>query len=346
MTGLPSTRHDGIVMIARSNCPARQDHERQDNIMSLLAMSAFIAGGLVLLVAGGESLVRGASGLAARLGLPSLLIGLVVVGFGTSMPELTTSITAALENAPDIAVGNVIGSNIANILLILGLAALVRPLAVDPGPFRRDGTALALSALLGAGLIAFFGLERWGGTILLAGLVTYLAISWHTGRQDAAAATDIGPAAVPAGRLGIDLTFLAAGFAGVIGGAWLLVEGAVAAASALGVSQAVIGLTIVAVGTSLPELATSLSAARRGEGEIAFGNIVGSNIFNILGILGITALISPIHVTGSLAGFDLVVMLAVTLLMLAIVIRQRRIGRLAGLVFLLLYAAYIASMAV
>ncbi|HCY54133.1 MAG TPA: sodium:calcium antiporter, partial [Oceanicaulis sp.] len=150
-------------------------------------MSAFIAGGLVLLVAGGESLVRGASGLAARLGLPSLLIGLVVVGFGTSMPELTTSITAALENAPDIAVGNVIGSNIANILLILGLAALVRPLAVDPGPFRRDGTALALSALLGAGLIAFFGLERWGGAILLAGLVTYLAISWHTGRQDAAA---------------------------------------------------------------------------------------------------------------------------------------------------------------
>lgn len=313
--------------------------------MTALTMTAFILAGLVLLVAGGESLVRGATGLAARLGMSPLLIGLVVVGFGTSTPELTTSITAALDNAPDIAVGNVIGSNIANILLILGLAALVRPMAVDPAPFRRDGTALALSALLGAGLIAVFGLERLSGAILLAGLLAYLVISWRTDTASVPAASNTGTAVMPSGRLVRDIAFLAAGFAGVIGGAWLLVEGAVAAATALGVSQAVIGLTIVAVGTSLPELATSLSAARRGEGAIAFGNIVGSNIFNILGILGITALISPLRVTGSLAGQDLVIMLAATGLLLITVFWRRQIARITGALFLLLYAAYIASMA-
>lgn len=311
--------------------------------MSVTVMVLLIAGGLAALLAGGESLVRGAAGLATRLGLSPLLIGLVVVGFGTSMPELTTSITAALDGAPDIAVGNVIGSNIANILLILGLAALVRPLAIDLRPFQRDGTALALSALLGAGMIAFFGLERWGGAILLAGLAAYLAVSWWTGRQTPAA--DDAIATAPKSRLWIDLAFLALGFAGVIGGAWLLVEGAVAAASALGVSQAVIGLTIVAVGTSLPELATSLSAARKGEGEIAFGNIVGSNIFNILGILGITALISPLQVTGSLAGSDLVIMLGATALLLVLALWKQRIARLAGALFLVLYAAYITSLA-
>jgi cation:H+ antiporter len=313
--------------------------------MTALAMTALILAGLVLLVAGGESLVRGATGLATRLGMSPLLIGLVVVGFGTSTPELTTSITAALDNAPDIAVGNVLGSNIANILLILGVAALVRPMAVDPAPFRRDGTALALSAMLGAVLIAAFGLERLSGAILLAGLLAYLVISWRTDTASAGTAS-VPPAIHSApGRLVRDIAFLAAGFAGVIGGAWLLVEGAVAAAGALGVSQAVIGLTIVAVGTSLPELATSLSAARRGEGAIAFGNIVGSNIFNILGILGITALISPLRVTGSLAGQDLVIMLAATGLLLITVFWRRQIARITGALFLLLYAAYIASMA-
>jgi len=306
-------------------------------------MLAFMAGGIIVLVAGGEFLVRGAAGLAVRLGLSPLLIGLIVVGFGTSTPELTTSVTAALEGAPDIAVGNVIGSNIANILLILGLAALLRPITINMAPFRRDGTALALSALLGAGLIAFTGLERWAGALLAVMLVAYIAISWwtDTGKQDNA-----GSVAAPALRLPLSLVMLAVGFAGVIGGAWLLVQGAVAAASALGVSQAIIGLTIVAVGTSLPELAATLSAVRRGEGEMAFGNIVGSNIFNILGILGVAALITPMRVTGSLAGSDLLIMLGATALLLWAAFRHGRISRIYGAVFLALYAAYITSMAV
>lgn len=305
-------------------------------------MLALMAGGIIVLVAGGEILVRGATGLALRLGLSPLLIGLVVVGFGTSTPELTTSVTAALEGAPDIAVGNVIGSNIANILLILGLAALIRPIPIRTGPFRRDGAALALSAVLGAGLIAFAGLERWAGALLAVALLAYIAISWwtDTGKQD-----DAGGVTAPAGRLLPSLLLLAGGFAGVIGGAWLLVEGAVAAAGALGVSQAVIGLTIVAIGTSLPELATSLSAARRGQGDIAFGNIIGSNIFNILGILGVAAMISPMQVTGSLAGSDLAVMLGATALLLWAAFRHGRISRIYGALLLILYGAYIASMA-
>lgn len=311
--------------------------------MSVLMMLAFMAGGIIVLVAGGEFLVRGAAGLAVRLGLSPLLIGLVVVGFGTSTPELTTSVTAALEGAPDIAVGNVIGSNIANILLILGLAALLCPITINMAPFRRDGTALALSALLGAGLIAFAGLERWAGAVLALMLVAYIAISWwtDTGKQDNA-----GSVAAPALKLPLSLVMLAGGFAGVIGGAWLLVQGAVAAASALGVSQAIIGLTIVAVGTSLPELAATLSAVRRGEGEMAFGNIVGSNIFNILGILGVAALITPMRVTGSLAGSDLLIMLGATALLMWAAFRHGRISRIYGAVFLALYAAYITSMAV
>ncbi|WP_429910625.1 calcium/sodium antiporter [Glycocaulis sp.] len=313
--------------------------------MTITMTVLFIGAGLALLVAGGESLVRGASGLARRLGISPLLIGLVVVGFGTSTPELTTSMAAALRDAPEIAVGNVIGSNIANILLILGLAALLRPIRIDPRPFRRDGTALAISALAGAVALAFVGLERWVGAVLLTGLAVYLLVSWLTSRDRSAAQEEAAPATRPAGRLRVELAFLGAGFAGVIFGAGLLVDGAVSAATALGVSQAVIGLTIVAVGTSLPELAASLSAARRGEGDIAFGNIVGSNIFNILGILGITALVSPLQVTGGLAGSDLGVMLAASALLLALAIWKQRLSRLHGAIFLALYAAYIASMA-
>ena len=304
----------------------------------------FIGAGLALLVAGGESLVHGASGLARRLGISPLLIGLVVVGFGTSTPELTTSIAAALRDAPEIAVGNVIGSNIANILLILGLAALLRPIRIDPRPFRRDGSTLAISALAGAGALAFVGLERWVGAALLAGLAVYLLVSWFSDKDRSAAQAEAAPATGPAGRLWVELGFLAAGFVGVILGAGLLVDGAVSAATALGVSQAVIGLTIVAVGTSLPELAASLSAARRGEGDIALGNIVGSNIFNILGILGITALVSPLQVTGGLAGSDLGVMLAASALLLTIAIWKQRLSRLHGAIFLVLYAAYIAAL--
>lgn len=312
--------------------------------MTITMTVLFIGAGLALLVAGGESLVHGASGLARRLGISPLLIGLVVVGFGTSTPELTTSIAAALRDAPEIAVGNVIGSNIANILLILGLAALLRPIRIDPRPFRRDGSALAISALAGAGALAFVGLERWVGAALLAGLAVYLLVSWLTDKDRSAPQGEAAPATRPAGRLWVEITFLAAGFVGVIAGAGLLVDGAVSAATALGVSQAVIGLTIVAVGTSLPELAASLSAARRGEGDIAFGNIVGSNIFNILGILGITALVSPLQVTGGLAGSDLGVMLAASALLLVLAIWKQRLSRLHGAIFLVLYAAYIGAL--
>ncbi len=299
-----------------------------------------LALGFVLLVGGGEALVRGAVSVASRLGVSPLLIGLTLVGFGTSTPELVTSLQAAFDGLPGIAVGNVVGSNIANVLLILGVAAVITPVAVARAGFGRDGAALAVATLLCVGVILYGALDRWLGGVLIAALATYLVLAYLTDRADTPdAAADT--AALP-GPLWLALALAVGGIAVTILGARLAVDAAVALALVWGMSETVVGLTIVAVGTSLPELVTSVMAALRREPAIAFGNVVGSNIYNILGILGVTALVRPIAVPAQIAGLDVWVMSGATVALVAAVVVWQRIGRGTGAAFLAAYAGYTA----
>ena len=294
----------------------------------------YLAGGLVALFLGGESLVRGAVGIARKLALPPLLIGLTVVGFGTSTPELLVSVDAALRGSPDIAIGNIVGSNIGNILLIVGVTALIWPIRVLGATLARDsmimlGAALALVPVFWLGQI-----ERPAGGLLVAGLNAFLAWAYlHPADNPEDDDTPVAPIWQTA-------LWVAVGRAGLMLGARFLIDGAVNIARGYGISEAFIGLTIVAVGTSLPELATSLIAALRRQSEIAIGNIVGSNIFNVLGILGITALIAPIPVAPRFLTFDLPILLVATLVLL-VLLRRASIGRGAGVVLLAAYAIYV-----
>jgi cation:H+ antiporter len=292
-----------------------------------------IAAGLALLFAGGEGLVRGAVALATRLGLSPLVIGLTVVGFGTSMPELMVSLDAALKGSGDVALGNVIGSNIANVLLILGLSALVWPISTRGLDLRRDLFAMMLATVATWGLLSFGTVSAWGGAALAGGLVIYLSLAMRSGDTD--------DASVPAPSLGMvpALVLIAVALGALVLGARFLVDGASSIARNIGVSEAYIGLTVVAVGTSLPELATSLVAALRRQTAIALGNVVGSNIFNLFGILGVTALIVPVPVAGRFVTSDLPVLVAVSLLLVFVVARGG-LGRLGGAALLVAYAAY------
>ncbi|TRO97195.1 calcium/sodium antiporter [Glycocaulis profundi] len=316
---------------------------------SLPLAAAMIAGGLVLLVASGEALVKGAGGLALKFGVSPLLVGLVIVGFGTSMPEMTTSVQAALSGSPGVAVGNVVGSNIANILLILAVAAIIAPMAVDGRAFGRDGPALAAAMVIVAGALAFLPMGRLTGAALFALLIAYVLASYVIDRRlkDAGAALHASEAqaVAPAARAPVAAAMTLAGLIGVIGGAWLLVTGAVAVAGGLGVSEAVIGLTVVAVGTSLPELAATISAARRGQGGMALGTVVGSNIFNGLGILGAAAMAAPFTVPARMIGLDLWVMLAASAILIGFAVTGWRIDRREGALMLALYIAYTAWLA-
>ena len=298
--------------------------------------------GFALLVAGGEALVRGAVSMAGRLGVSPLLIGLTLVGFGTSTPELVTSLQAALDGLPGIAVGNVVGSNVANILLILGVAALIAPLSVARRGFGRDGTALALATLLCVVAILHGMLDRWLGGVLLAALAGYLVWAYLTDRTaapDPDATADVAP--LP-GPLWLALVLALGGIAVTILGARLAVDAAATLALLWGLSETVVGLTIVAVGTSLPELVTSVMAALRRQSAIAFGNVVGSNVYNILGILGVTALVRPIAVPPQIAALDVWVMVAATAALIAAVVLRQRIGRATGAGFVAAYAGYTA----
>ncbi|MCM2563905.1 calcium/sodium antiporter [Lutimaribacter sp. EGI FJ00015] len=308
-----------------------------------------LAAGLVLLLLGGDLLVRGAVALAARLGLSPLLIGLTIVGFGTSTPELVTSINAALAGAPGIALGNVVGSNIANIGLILGLAALIAPISVARGEFRRDAVWLLAATLVGLGLAQVGVIGRGAGAGLLVGMAAYLVWAYVSDRRNTAQAV-LAPqdtdAVLPRPRHpAVALLLVVGGIAATVWGAHLLVGAAMTLARGWQVPEAVIGLTLVAVGTSLPELATSVMAALRRQGAVAFGNVVGSNIFNLLGILGATALLHPLRVPAGIAAVDVWVMLAATLALIGVAVTGWRIRRAEGAVLLALYVAYIAAMA-
>ena len=295
--------------------------------------------GLILLLAGGEVLVRGSTALAERFGVPHFVVGVVIVGFGTSTPELVTSIEAALVGAPGISVGNIVGSNIANILLILGLTAALTPIAVDRAVLRQDGAIALAVAVACLGLALFDVIDRLTGALLIAGLVAYLYLTIrHPACPDCPLPQE-GEAA-PA-RLPVAVLLALGGLAMVLFGADLLVSSAIRLARSTGVSESVIGLTVVAVGTSLPELATSLVAAYRRQTDMALGNILGSNIYNVLGILGLTAVVKPIDMPDDIAGADLWVMVGATLLLMVFATTGRRICRLEGLGFLALYGGYI-----
>lgn len=295
----------------------------------------FLLGGLLGLFLGGEALVRGSVGIARRMAISPLLIGLTVVGFGTSTPELLVSVDAALRGVPDIAIGNIIGSNIGNILLIVGLSALVWPIRVTGSTLRRDTAVMVLAALA---LIPLF----WGADGAVVGhafgdrpdRLSALGVSQarrKTADDDPAPMLPLWQAAL----------WVALGLVALMVGARFLVDGAVTIARGYGISEAFIGVSIVAVGTSLPELATSLIAAFRRKSEIAIGNILGSNIFNVLGILGVTALIAPIPVAARFLSFDLPVMVAASLVLTGLLVAWSRIGRLTGIGLLLAYITYI-----
>ena len=304
-------------------------------------------GGFLFLFGGGELLLRGAVGLARIFGLSPLLIGLTVVAAATSMPELMVTLTAGLDGLTDVGVGNVIGSNIANILLILGAAAVIHPIQTYPRMVRRDAGAVLIATALFSGFAVTGPLGWVHGAIMLALLGGYLGFSYWT---EIAAANRDQPAAEKADLAGLGwapagarlaLVTIAAGAGGLVLGSDLLVEGAVAIARAAGISESVIGLTLIALGTSLPELATAVIAARHRHADLALGNALGSNIFNILLVLGALVLIAPVQLAAEVLRFDLWVMAGVTVLLIPIMLSGWRISRLEGGLFLALYAAYI-----
>lgn len=311
-----------------------------------------IIAGLILLAVGGELIVRGAVGIANRIGISPMLAGLTIVGFGTSTPELATSLQAAFAGAPGIALGNVIGSNIANILLILGISALIYPLTVNRLAYRRDAIALMGSALLCAAAVALGTVGPASGIVLLVALVGYIYWAYRSEAAASAAgpdaeaerhiheAEDTTPPAATNGWLLAGMVII--GLAGAIFGARLLVQGAVILAQAAGMSESVIGLTIVAVGTSLPELVACVVAVLRRHMDVAIGNVIGSNIYNICGILGITAIIHPIEVAAEIARFDIWIMLGVTALLLVQLRSGWKVTRIEGAVLVALYAGYTA----
>ncbi len=276
------------------------------------------------------------------------MIGLTLVGLGTSMPELVSSIQAVLRGAPGIAVGNVVGSNIANVLLILGLSALILPIATNRKAFGRDAPVLLGASLLVVAVVLVGEMGAWMGAVFLALLTGYLVYTYFQERSSDSASAQMHSGAGTQDRLAnmpiwAGLLLALGGIAAVIYGADLLVGAAIALARQFEMSETVIGLTLVAVGTSLPELATSVTAARRGRGDLAFGNIVGSNIFNALGIIGTTALVTPIAVPAQIGRFDVSVMLVAAMLLVVFATTGWRLGRREGVVFLVLFGLYLVT---
>jgi len=316
--------------------------------MSVTVWTLLVAG-LVVLAVGAELLVRGASYLARRLGISPVVIGLTVVAFGTSAPELAVSVQSGLAGQADIAVGNVAGSNIFNVLVIRGRPALIAPLVVQQELVRFEVPLVAGLSVLFLVMARDGRISPFDGLLLVGGLAAYTVFVVRKSRREAAsvlaryAGEFGGTAAGPLARLPVQVTFVVGGLGLLVLGATWLVESAVSIARALEISEAVIGLTIVAFGTSVPELATSVVAAMRGERDIAVGNVIGSSMFNLLGIMGIAALVTPggLPVAPALVSFDIPVMIAVAFACLPIFATGNRIARWEGALFLAYYAAYL-----
>ncbi|MCU0792921.1 MAG: calcium/sodium antiporter [Opitutaceae bacterium] len=303
--------------------------------------------GLVALYFGAEALVKGGAGLALRLGLTPLVIGLTVIAFGTSSPEMVVSVQATLGGNGAISVGNVVGSNICNIALILGLCALISPMRADLQVIRREVPIMIGVSVFALLILADGRVARWEGALLLLSLIAYTAITVRQARAATAAGVDPAVEKEFSDEVGQDrprglafsIVSVIGGLAVLIVGSHFFVEAAVSLATKWGMSQIAIGLTIVAVGTSLPELATSLLAAFKRQGDVAIGNVVGSNIFNVLGILGVAALLRPIDVP-ALSWVDLGVMLGVSIALLPVVRSGGRISRGEGALLLAAYIGY------
>ncbi|MCP5404752.1 MAG: calcium/sodium antiporter [Pseudomonadaceae bacterium] len=305
----------------------------------------YVLAGLLLLFAGGEGLVRGSVAVAEKLKVSKLLIGMAVVGFGTSAPELMVSVQAALNGQPAVAVGNVVGSNIANMLLIGGVAMLLAPLAADDKAVLRDGWVMVLVTLLILAQGVYGGvIGRTEGALMVAVLACYLAYAYRSERKRALADLKLEEEVLPIGKasLGFSLFAVAGGLLMLVLGADLLVEGAVNIAKGFGVSEAVIGLTLVAVGTSLPELAATLVAAWKKHNEVILGNIIGSNIFNVLSILGITAMVKPVPLDNRFVVQDIPFALLVSVAMVWLIGLTGKLNRTAGVLFMLAYVGYMA----
>jgi cation:H+ antiporter len=297
--------------------------------------------GLVLTIAGSDQLVRGAASLARRLGMSPFVIGVTIVAFGTSAPELFTSVRASLDGFGDLGAGNVVGSNIANICFILGVASILRPIAVSRSVVVRDAPLMLGVSLVATLLMLDRSLSRIEGGCLLGGIGLYVWYNYRAGRAEPEGEK---PKAdeVPSSRATLsDSLRTAFGLLGLLAGSWLLVMGSVDLARTLGVSEIVIGATVIAFGTSVPELAASIQAAIRKESDIAIGNILGSNVFNLLAVLGATALARPVPVSDELIGLHIPVMLVASVLIIPILWTGSRIGRIEGVVLTTLYLGYV-----
>jgi cation:H+ antiporter len=300
--------------------------------------------GLVFLVVGAESLVKGASRLADAVGISPLVIGLTVVAFGTSAPEMAVSAMASLDGQPDLAMGNVVGSNIFNVLFILGISALITPLAVSKQLIRLDVPLMIVVSLV---LVAFAwdgGIQFWEAAFLFIGIVTYTVFLIRESRRETAEARQEGdePIATTPGFYLVNIALIVGGLGLLVLGSQWLVDASILFATYIGVSERVIGLTIVAAGTSLPELATSVMASIRGERDIAVGNVVGSNIFNILAVLGLSGMLSAdgLTVAAGTMSLDIPVMVATAVVCLPLFFTGFKISRLEGAFFVVSYAAY------
>lgn len=307
----------------------------------------FVALGLVLLVLAGDALVRGSVNLSLRLGIPPLIVGLTVVAFGTSAPELYVSVKAIVDGLPGIALGNVVGSNIANVLLVLGIPAIISTIHSSTlGVSRGFITMLAATALF-IGLCFLGPITWWHAAILLLGLALMIADNIHSARQHRNAAKDEEEeleGADPSAPWWKIIGFLVLGLIGLPLGAGFLVDGASNIARLYGISETVIGLTLVAVGTSLPELATSVIAAFKKQADVAMGNVIGSNVFNLLGIIGVAGFVGPIPVPASMLTSDLWMMAATSLILIPFILMRFNITRIVGVVFVAIYAAYTVSL--
>lgn len=308
----------------------------------LLPISQVIAG-LVLLYFGGEGLISGASRLALRMGISTLVVGLTVVAFGTSAPELFVSLGAVMDDLDDVAVGNVIGSNICNIALILGLGAVLRPININARLIKLDLPLLIMASLWMIIILLDGSVARWEGALSILGLLAYVAFNvWEANREDEPLKEELQKASPqPGWSLTKDLGFIGLGLVALAMGANWFVSGSVALAELIGLSPAFIGLTIVAIGTSLPELAVTVLASRQGHGDIAVGNVIGSNLFNIGAIMGITSAVHPVE-RGGILWADMGVMLGLTLALVPMLLLGPHLTRKRGAILLASYVGYIS----
>ena len=320
--------------------------------MGLAASSGLILLGLLLLAGGGEALVRGATAIARLAGVTPAVIGLTVVAMGTSLPELVVSVLAALDGQPDIAIGNVVGSNIFNLVGVLGITALITAIPVTGAAVRLEWPIMFLSSAVLLLLARDGGIDRLEGTFLLAGLIVFTAYMVWVGRREVAGAeveafaeqANRRSVRSPAAQFSLAVGAVVAGLVLLVLGGRTLVLGAVEIARLAGLSERVIGLTVVAIGTSMPEVAASVVAALRGRTDVAIANLIGSNIFNILGILGMTALIQPVPVSSEMRSTDMIWMLATAAAVFPVLRSGMRVSRIEGGLLLLLYVAYLATL--